>query len=108
VAFALALLPAGARGHGRGGGGGPPAPIVGTVEPEQGPAEGGTHVTVKGSYFPPRSRVTFGGVEATQVVVVATDRITAVTPPHPAGRVTVTVGSGARGWAFTYGESDGK
>jgi len=107
AAAVMALWPAGARG-GRGTGGGPPGPTIGSVTPDHGPAEGGTHVTVKGSYFTPNSRVTFGGVEAKDVVVVAQGRITAVTPPHPPGRVAVTVGGGVRGLAFTYEASEPK
>ncbi|HUK65210.1 MAG TPA: IPT/TIG domain-containing protein [Anaeromyxobacteraceae bacterium] len=100
----LVFPPLAAEGRGRGGGGGPPAPTIGKVTPAQGPVGGGTPVTLSGNNFPPGSRVTFGGVEAKDVVVVNRKCITAVTPPHAAGRVSVTVGSGIRGLAFTYEE----
>jgi large repetitive protein len=104
AAVALAPMPAGAGG----GGHGPPPPIVGGVVPDHGSVDGGTAVTVFGSFFMPRSIVKFGGVEATQAEVVAQDRITAITPPHQAGRVAVTVGSAIRGWAFIYEETGGR
>ncbi len=81
--------------------------------PSRGRVEGGTAVAVTGSNFLPGARVLFGETEATQVVVVAQGRITAVTPPHRAGRVNVTVEapghqSGGRAWAFTYEETGGE
>jgi len=99
----LILVPTGVLG-----GHGPPAPTVGSVIPSCGPVEGGTPVTVIGNNFPPLSRVVFGGVEARSVVVVAHDRITAVTPSHAAGCVAVAVGSGVRGFSFTYVEANGR
>lgn len=104
TAAALASVPPGTRG----GTSGPPPAIVGSVTPNHGPVEGGTPVTVLGSYFRPRSIVRFGGVEATQSVVVAQDRVTAVTPPHKAGWVAVTVGGGVRGRTFRYEETRGR
>jgi hypothetical protein len=64
-------------------------------------------VTIIGSNFWPGARVTFGEAEAPVVAFVASDRITAVTPPHRPGRVYVSVlnpnwQSGGRGWTFTY------
>jgi len=98
----LAFSPVLALGQGIQTGGGPPMPSVDSVTPKRGPVEGGTTVTILGDYFPQSARVSFGGVEAQQVVVVNPGRITAVTPPHHAGRVAVAVGGGVRGWAFTY------
>jgi IPT/TIG domain len=87
---------------------GPPPPLVGHVDPERGPAAGGTPVTVTGSNFRPGARLWLGGVEAAEVVVVSDHRITAVAPPHRPGRVDVAVRNvdwqeGGRGWSFTYG-----
>ncbi|MCE5265197.1 MAG: IPT/TIG domain-containing protein [Deltaproteobacteria bacterium] len=90
-----------------------PAPAIAYVEPNGGPVEGGTTVTVKGTGFQTGATVVFDGTEATDVVVVNATTITAATPAHDAGTISVTVTnpdgqSGAisgiyRG--FTYGKS---
>jgi len=108
LGFLLLFFPLLALGHGIQTGGGPPLPSVGSVSPDRGPVEGGTQVTIVGDYFPPDTLVTFGGVQARHVVVVNPEEITAVTPPHRSGRVAVGVGSGVRGWAFTYDAQAGK
>jgi hypothetical protein len=64
-------------------------------------------VTITGTHFAAGATVTFGGMAATNVVVVNTTTITATTPPGGAGTVTVTVTnssglSGSLGNAFTY------
>ncbi len=51
--------------------------------------------------------MTLGNVDATDVVVVSSSRLTAVTRPHPPGAVVVTVTTrdgrwGNRKRAFTY------
>jgi len=81
-------------------------PAVTSVSPTTGPTTGGTPVTLAGTNFVAGSRVTFGGVAATAVVVSATE-ITADTPPHGAGSVSIVVISpnGERGTlasGFTY------
>jgi hypothetical protein len=83
-----------------------PAPAVLTVTPPLGVAAGGTAVTVTGTGFTADAQVLFGGVAATDVVVVSASEITAVTPAHAAGIVDVTVsnagGAGAGTGLFTY------
>jgi len=86
---------------------GPPPPLVGHVEADRGPETGGTPVTILGSNFRPGATVTFGEAAALDVAVMSSGRITAVTPPHPAGQVNVSVRNpdgqrGGRAWTFTY------
>jgi IPT/TIG domain len=66
-------------------------PTVSTVAPNNGLAAGGTVVTITGTHFAAGATVTFGGTTATNVVVVSSTSITATTPAHAAGAVTVTV-----------------
>lgn len=102
LGLALAGAPAPAlAGHG------PPPPMVGSVTPSSGPALGGTPITVTGSNFRPGATLTFGNVDASDVVVVSSSTLTAVTPPHAPGAVAVSVTnrdrqSGTRGLAFRY------
>jgi CTP:molybdopterin cytidylyltransferase MocA len=67
------------------------APTVASVTPNNGLAAGGTNVTIAGTGFVNGATVTFGGTAATNVVVVNGTTITATTPAHAAGAVTVTV-----------------
>jgi hypothetical protein len=77
------------------------------VTPNTGPATGGTSVTVNGSSFQPGASVRFDGIAATSVNVLSGTQISAVTPPHAAGSVTVQVvnpdsQSASLANAFTY------
>jgi hypothetical protein len=65
-----------------------PAPEITKIEPNQGPATGGTNVTITGKGFVLGAVVTFGGNPATNVIVVSETSITADTP---AGQGTVDV-----------------
>ena len=62
-----------------------------SVSPNNGSTTGGTAVTITGTNFAAGATVTFGGTAATNVVVVNSTTITATTPLHAAGAVTVTV-----------------
>ena len=67
---------------------------VNLVTPRSGTILGGTAVTISGSGFTPPNAifsVKFDGVSATSVVRVSNSVITAVTPAHVAGTVSVTV-----------------
>jgi hypothetical protein len=68
-------------------------PVVTKVAPIQGPAAGGTKVTIDGSEFlgSEETAVAFGGVPATSVTVVSATKLTAYAPAHAAGIVDVTV-----------------
>ena len=62
-----------------------------SVSPNNGPAAGGTGVTITGANFVSGATVTFGGTAATSVVVTNSTTITATTPAHAAGAVNVVV-----------------
>ena len=71
------------------------APSVISVSPRSGSVDGGTAVTITGTGFTPPNAVytvKFNGVNATNVVRVSNSVITAVTPAHASGTVSVTVG----------------
>jgi Domain of unknown function (DUF1929)/IPT/TIG domain/Glyoxal oxidase N-terminus len=88
-----------------------PAPTVSSVSPNNGPTSGGTAVTITGTNFAAGATASFGGTAATNVVVVNSTKITATTPAHAAGAVTVTVTvngqSGSLANGFTYNASGG-
>jgi hypothetical protein len=65
------------------------------VRPVSGPAEGGTSVSITGSNFPPNPLVTFNGIAATNVVVVSSSMITAVTPSSVPGEAVVAIDYGS-------------
>lgn len=81
------------------------APTVGTVSPDEGPASGGTAVTITGTDLTSTTQVTFDGTPA-PFSVIADTAVTAVTPPGTPGPVDVTVtnpaGSATAADAFTY------
>jgi hypothetical protein len=85
-----------------------PPPTVTNVVPNAGPVKGGTPVTITGTGFQTGATVKFGGTTAaTDVVVVTSTTITAVTPARAAGTVSVMVvnadtQSGSRYPWFTY------
>ena len=83
-----------------------PVPTVSSVTPNSGSTAGGTAVTITGTNFAAGATVTFGGTAATNVVAVNSTTLTATTPAHAAGAVTVTVSvngqSGNLASAFTY------
>jgi hypothetical protein len=106
MGLALAGLPAPALARGRSGGQ-PPPPIVEAVEPASGSSSGGTPIVVTGSFFRAGAILTLGDVDATDVLVVSSSRLTAVTRSHAPGAVFVTVTNrdgriGRRGPTFTY------
>jgi len=67
------------------------APLISSVSPTSGPAAGGTTVTISGTGFAVGATVSFGGTAATNVNVVGSTTITAVTPAHASGAVNVVV-----------------
>ncbi|HVN32596.1 MAG TPA: IPT/TIG domain-containing protein [Thermoanaerobaculaceae bacterium] len=66
------------------------APTISNVTPNNGPAAGGTSVTITGTNFQAGAAVTFGGVGATVTNVTSTT-ITCTTPAGAAGAVNVVV-----------------
>ncbi len=85
----------------------PPAPTLTSVAPATGSTLGGTSVTLTGTNFTGATGVTFGGTAATAFTVDSATQITATTPAHAAGAVSVIVttpgGSNAANTLFTYG-----
>ena len=84
-----------------------PAPTVTSVAPSSGPIAGGTAVTITGANFVTGGTVSLGGSAATGVSVVNNTTITATTPAHAAGAVSVTVTNpdaqtGTLASGFTY------
>src|SRR6185295_3815829 len=85
----------------------PPPPSVSSITPDTGPATGGTSVTITGSNFVAGASVRIGGTLATNVTVTNGTSLTATTPAHAAGTVSVMVTnpdaqSGTLASAFTY------
>ncbi len=68
-----------------------PAPILSSISPVAGPAGGGTAVIASGSNFLSGAALTFGSLAASNVVVVNSTTITAITVPSTPGVVNVTV-----------------
>jgi hypothetical protein len=84
----------------------PPPPSVTSLTPTTGTTTGGTKVTITGNHLTGASKVLFGTVPSTTVHVTDSIKLTAKTPAHAAGSVTVEVtavgGSGFKASAFTY------
>jgi hypothetical protein len=66
---------------------------LGWIGPESGPANVATPVSITGTNFTAGSIVTVAGVQATNVTVVNSTLITAITPALPAGPAAVVVTS---------------
>ena len=73
------------------GGTGNPAPTITSITPSTGTANGGTAVTITGTGFLAGATVKLGGTAATGVSVVNSTSITATTPAHAGGAVSVAV-----------------
>lgn len=79
-----------------------PDPVVSSVDPGSGPAEGGETVLVHGSNFTPSSQVWFGagaysgsgGAQASQVTFLDSETLQVVTPQKPSSSTTVMVRQG--------------
>ena len=67
------------------------APTVSSISSATGPTAGGASITLTGANFVAGAGVTFGGIAATDVSVTSSGTITALTPTHSAGEVSVTV-----------------
>jgi hypothetical protein len=86
----------------------PSTPTVSSVDPNAGPVDGGTWVTITGADLAGATEVDFGGIAA-NFVVNGDSSITALSPAASAGTVDVTVtsGGGTSGASaadqFTYG-----
>ena len=68
-----------------------PAPTVTAITPNSGSTNGGTSVTITGTGFLAGATVKLGGTSATSVALVNSTSITAISPAHAAGAVSVLV-----------------
>jgi len=68
-----------------------PAPTLVSIAPNTGTAAGGTTVTITGTGFLAGATVSLGGTAATNVNVASSTSITATTPAHASGAVSVVV-----------------
>lgn len=83
----------------------PAPPVVAAVSPDEGPTEGGTHITITGSGFTGATRVAIGGIATTSFSVVSDDEITAVTGRGESGyrwSVDVTTPGGTNTISATF------
>ena len=72
-------------------------PVITAITPTLGTASGGTAVTLGGANFQTGATVSFGGLAATNVVVVSSSQINCVTSPHFPATVDVTVSNSNNG-----------
>jgi PKD repeat protein/uncharacterized protein YjbI with pentapeptide repeats len=81
-------------------------PTVTSVAPPTGPIAGGTPVKIIGTNFTGATSVKFGGTDVTSFAVENITAISAITPAHAAGLVSVNVttpnGTAAGASRFTY------
>lgn len=89
------------------------APSVTSVNPATGSTMGGTVVTITGTNFTGVTSVSFGGVPASNLVVVSATQITVKSPSRPAGVTTIYVSNGtatgslANGYTYAGGGAQG-
>jgi hypothetical protein len=87
----------------------PPSVTVTNVTPAHGTTHGGNAVTITGTGFHSGATVQIGGTAATNIVVVSATSITAKTPAHASGSVSVTVtnpdtSAATLAGGFTFGQ----
>ncbi len=84
----------------------PAAPTITSVAPTSGPTAGGTKLTITGTNLTGTSKVTVGGSNATDLVVVSATQVTVTSPPHAAGAVDIVLtapgGTVTKPGAFIY------
>ena len=71
------------------------APTISSNAPNSGDVVGGTSVTITGQYLTGANPVSFGGTASSSVTVSSDTSITASSPSHAAGTVTVSVQVGS-------------
>lgn len=90
-------------GCGSTGGPSPTSPVVSAIDPNHGPAGGGTAIHITGDRFAAGAIVTIGGSMATDVVVESATSIIAKTGIRMPGASDVTVNVSGRSGALTGG-----
>ena len=87
------------------------APTVTSVSPTEGPAEGGTTITVQGTGFGSGTSATIGGAACGELTVISETEFSCVTPAGTLGTadlvVTALGGSVTSAGAFTYVDPPG-
>ena len=78
-------------------------PSITQVSPANGPAAGGTNVTVNGANLRADCTIRFGGVPALNTAFVSASAMTATTPEHAAGAVDVALSCGADSFNYASG-----
>ena len=82
------------------------SPVIVAVSPSAGPSVGGTAITLTGADFTGTTSVTIGGAPCTNVQVVSSTSVTAVTPAGTVGAKTVALttpsGTASLASGFTY------
>jgi hypothetical protein len=78
------------------------APLLTSIDPDSGTTLGGTPVIITGTNLAGTTDVTFDGLSATDVSVVNDTTVTATTPAHAAGAVTVVITTPAGTGDNTY------
>jgi hypothetical protein len=78
-------------------------PGITQISPANGPAAGGTAVTISGANLRSECTVRFGGVPAASATFVSASSMTATTPPHASGAVDVSLACGSDSFNFTNG-----
>ncbi|MBI5430998.1 MAG: IPT/TIG domain-containing protein [Nitrosomonadales bacterium] len=68
-----------------------PLPAISTITPANGPIAGGTALTITGTNFRPEATVLIGGKPATNVIVIGTDTIQAISPSGNPGYADVVI-----------------
>jgi uncharacterized protein YjdB len=81
----------------------PTTPIITQVSPANGPAAGGTAVTISGANLRSECTIRFGGVPAANSSFVSASSMTATTPAHAPGAVDVLLACGADAFNFANG-----
>ena len=81
----------------------PTTPSITQVSPANGPAAGGTAVTINGANLRAECTIRFGGVPATNVSFISASSMTAVTPEHAPGAVDMSLACGTDAFTFTNG-----
>lgn len=81
-------------------------PRVDSYSPENGPATGGTKITIVGAGFIGVEKVTFGGVEGTHLTIESDTKLTVETPVAPGEEATIKVetpgGTATAAGPYTY------
>jgi len=72
----------------------PTTPAITQISPANGPAAGGTNVTINGANLRADCAVSFGGIPAANVAFVSASSMTATTAEHAPGAADVTLSCG--------------